>query len=63
MVCEDIASFYIEAVKEIEAEVLWTKNLCNKYGVSPDWVSGYIKGMERSLQILKLPIFSKEGWV
>ena len=56
-------SFYKEAIEEIKHEAQWTKELCKKYGVAPDYVKGHINGLERALQILQAPIMSlDEGY-
>jgi hypothetical protein len=59
------ASFYEEAIRKIECSIQTQKEVCTKHGYTPEYIRGYIKGLEEALMLLKAkaPKFTKEGYI
>ena len=59
------ASFYEEATNRIKQRIQIQREICTKHGYTPEYIRGYIKGLEEALMLLKAkaPKFTKEGYI
>lgn len=57
------ASFHEEATNRIKRKIQIQKEICTKHGYTPEYIRGYIRGLEEALELLKAPKLTKEGYV